>query len=63
MKTSELRSKTDEELEKELGELVREAFNLRMQKGTGQLSRFSQVRIVRRDIARIKTIQRERTSK
>ena len=61
MKASELRKKTDEELGSELDELTREAFNLRMQKGTGQLSRYSQVREVRRDIARIKTIQRERT--
>ena len=60
MKASDLRKKTDEELGTELSELSREAFNLRMQKGTGQLSRHSQVRVVRRDIARIKTIQRER---
>lgn len=60
MKASDLRKKTDEELGTELSELAREAFNLRMQKGTGQLSRHSQVRVVRRDIARIKTIQRER---
>ncbi len=60
MKASELRNKTDEELSNELNELAREAFNLRMQKGTGQLSRHSEVRVVRRDIARIKTIQRER---
>lgn len=60
MKADELRKKTDEELGNELNELAREAFNLRMQKGTGQLSRHSQVRVVRRDIARIKTILRER---
>lgn len=60
MKASELRKKTNEELGKELLELHREAFNLRMQKGTGQLSRPSQVRQVRRDIARVKTILNER---
>jgi large subunit ribosomal protein L29 len=60
MKASDLRKKTDEELGNELSELARESFNLRMQKGTGQLSRHSDVRVVRRDIARIKTIQRER---
>jgi large subunit ribosomal protein L29 len=60
MKASKLREKNDEELEKELLELSREAFNLRMQKGTGQLARPSQIGEVRRDIARIKTIQNER---
>jgi len=60
MKVSEMRDKTDVELEKELLELSREAFNLRMQKGTGQLGRPSQIKAVRRDIARIKTVQNER---
>ncbi len=60
MKAIELRKKTDEELDKELLDLGREAFNLRMQKGTGQLGRSSQIRAVRRDIARIKTVQNER---
>ena len=60
MKASEYRAKSDEELNKELNDLHREAFNLRMQKGTGQLSRPSQVQVVRRDIARIKTVLNER---
>ena len=60
MKASELRDKSDEELGKELLELNREAFNLRMQKGTGQLSRPSQVKAVRRDIARVKTVLNQR---
>lgn len=60
MKASEYRAKSDEELTKELLELNREAFNLRMQIGTGQLSRTNEVRNVRRNIARVKTIQRER---
>ncbi|HEX9585517.1 MAG TPA: 50S ribosomal protein L29 [Gammaproteobacteria bacterium] len=60
MKARELRAKSDEELAKELGELSREAFNLRMQRGTGQLSRPSQIKNTRRNIARIKTIQKER---
>ena len=60
MKASDLRKKSDEELEKELLDLNREAFNLRMQRGTGQLARPSQMGLVRRDIARIKTIQGER---
>ena len=63
MKARELRAKSDGELRKELLDLHREAFNLRMQKGTGQLSRPSQFKAVRRSIARIKTIlsERERT--
>jgi large subunit ribosomal protein L29 len=60
MKAADLRSKSDSDLEKELLDLSREAFNLRMQKGTGQLGRSSQIKVVRRDIARIKTVQNER---
>ena len=60
MKATELRAKSADDLEKELMELSREAFNLRMQKGTGQLSRPNQVREVRRNIARVKTILNER---
>lgn len=63
MNARELRTKGDGDLRKELLDLNREAFNLRVQKGTGQLSRPNQVKAVRRDIARIKTIlsERERT--
>ena len=60
MNASELREKSTEDLNKELLELSREAFNLRMQAGTGQLSRFHQVKVLRRDIARIKTVLNER---
>jgi len=60
MNARELRAKSDEDLAKELMELSREAFNLRMQQGTGQLSKPSQFTTVRRDIARIKTILNER---
>ena len=60
MKASELRQKNEQELSKELGDLLREQFNLRMQKGTGQLSRPDQVKKVRRDIARIKTVMNEK---
>ncbi len=59
MKANELRGSSAEELQKQLEELFKEQFNLRMQKGTGQLSRPSQMRAVRRDIARIKTIMTE----
>ncbi|TFH39889.1 MAG: 50S ribosomal protein L29 [Lysobacterales bacterium] len=60
MDAKELRAKSAEDLKTELLELAREAFNLRMQKGTGQLSRHNQVKDVRRNIARIKTILNER---
>ena len=59
MKASELRKKSSSELESLLVDLNREKFNLRMQKGTGQLSKTSQLKTVRRDIARIKTILTE----
>jgi large subunit ribosomal protein L29 len=60
MDAKELRAKSADDLESELMELSREAFNLRMQKGTGQLSRPDQIRDVRRSIARVKTIMNER---
>ena len=60
MDAKELRAKSADDLESELLELSREAFNLRMQKGTGQLSRPNQVKDVRRSIARVKTILNER---
>ena len=63
MRANELRAKNSDELHKEILELSREAFNLRMQKGTGQLSRPSRMRAVRRDIARIKTVLNERAIK
>lgn len=59
MKVSDLRSKNSEELNKELLDLRREQFNLRMQQATGQLSRPDQVKKVRRSIARIKTVMNE----
>ena len=60
MNASELREKSADELKTELDGLLREQFNLRMQKGTGQLSRPDQVKKVRRDIARIKTVLNEK---
>ncbi len=56
MKASELREKSIEELTASLLELSKEQFNLRMQKGTGQLAKSSQIKQVRRDIARINTV-------
>ncbi|MBK1645128.1 50S ribosomal protein L29 [Thiocapsa imhoffii] len=59
MKANDLRKQTQEELQKELMNLLRAQFNLRMQRGTGQLSKPSQIKAVRRDIARVKTIMAE----
>ena len=60
-KATDLRTKTDDQLTEELGNLKREAFNLRFQAATQQLEKSSRVKEVRRDIARIKTLQNERT--
>lgn len=61
MKTSELRQKTPEELNKELSDALREQFNLRMQKGAGQTVRPSDFGKVRKHIARIKTVLNEKS--
>jgi large subunit ribosomal protein L29 len=61
-KTEDLRVKSDDQLSTQLGELKREAFNLRFQGATGQLEKPARIREVRRDIARIKTLQGERTA-
>jgi len=59
MKANDLRTSSATELRVQLEELLREQFNLRMQKGSGQLSRPSQMREVRRNIARVKTLMTE----
>lgn len=59
MKVKELREKSPEDLNKELLALRREQFNLRMQQSTGQLAGAHQFGVIRRDIARIKTVLRE----
>ena len=59
--TEDLRAKSDDQLTAELTELKREAFNLRFQAATNQLERPARVQEVRRTIARIKTLQNERT--
>ncbi len=56
MKATELKDKSVEELNAELVNLLREQFNLRMQHSTGQLEKTDQIRKVRRNIARVKTI-------
>ena len=61
MKQSELKPLTDDQLSEQLGNLKREAFNLRFQAATSQLEKPSRVREVRRTIARIKTMQSERS--
>ena len=60
MKASELRSKDVAALEKEVSDLLRAHFGLRMQKGTQQLTNHSQLKHTRRDIARTKTILAEK---
>ena len=62
MKTTELRTKSDADLQKELLDLRKAQFGLRMQVATQQLTNTSQVGKVRKDIARIKTIQREKAA-
>jgi large subunit ribosomal protein L29 len=62
MKANELRQKNDAELTKELLDLRKAQFSLRMQLATQQLNNTSQLGKVRKDIARIKTIQREKAA-
>ena len=63
MKASELRDKNGEELQKELESLLRAQFGLRMQKATQQLTNTSQMKKVRRDIARVRTVMKEKAAK
>ena len=60
MNAAELRSKSVSELRLELHNLLRERFNLSMQRGTGQLARPDQFKKVRRDIARVQTVLNEK---
>ena len=59
-KVEDLRAKSDDQLTADMAELKREAFNLRFQAATNQLERPARIKEVRRDIARIKTLQGER---
>jgi len=63
MKPSEIRGKSGEELHKELEGLLRAQFGLRMQLATQQLSNTSQLKKVKRDIARVRTILKEKAAK
>ena len=60
-KIEDLKTRSDDQLSEQLGELKREQFNLRFQAATNQLEKPSRAREVRRDIARIKTLQGERS--
>ena len=62
MKTTELRNKSVEELTKKLDELKKDLFMLRMQHATNQLDNPMQISATKKDIARVKTIIREKTS-
>ena len=63
MKSSELRAKKDDELSKELTDLLKAQFGLRMQLATQQLTNTSQMKKVRRDIARVRTVIKEKAPK
>jgi large subunit ribosomal protein L29 len=63
MKPSELRAKSGDELGKELTELLKAQFGLRMQLATQQLTNTSQLKKVRRDIARVRTVLKEKAGK
>ncbi|MDI6601280.1 MAG: 50S ribosomal protein L29 [Thermoanaerobacteraceae bacterium] len=63
MKASDIKDMTNGELNQKLSELKEELFNLRFQLATGQLENTSRIKLVRKDIARIKTILRERQIK
>ena len=63
MKIEDARAKNDGELESELMGLKKELLNLRFQRATGQLENTARVRIVRRDVARIKTILKQRAGR
>lgn len=60
MKASEMRAKSPDELTSELQSLLRDQFALRMRKATQQLTNISQIRKVRRDIARVRTLLNEK---
>ena len=61
-KTADLRAKSDDQLVGDLADLKKEAFNLRFQAATNQLERPARIKEVRRGIARIKTLQAERSA-
>jgi len=60
MKVTDVRELNEQELEEKVKELKEELFNLRFQEATGQLENFMRIKEVRRSIARVKTVLRER---
>ena len=62
MKAAEVRAQTLDQMNEELAKLKKEQFNLRFQEATGQLEKTARVKQVRRDIARIKTIARQKAA-
>ncbi len=62
MEANELRVKSADELKQELASLLRAQFSMRMQKATQQLSNTSQLKKVRRDIARVRTVMTEKAA-
>ena len=60
MKTADARAMSTDQLDEEVLKLKKEQFNLRFQRATGQLENTSRVRVIRRDIARIKTIAQQK---
>ena len=62
MKSSDVKAMTADQLGDSLANLKKEQFNLRFQKATGQLEKTARVKEVRRDIARIKTIARQKAA-
>ncbi|MFV0302130.1 MAG: 50S ribosomal protein L29 [Paracoccus sp. (in: a-proteobacteria)] len=62
MKAQELKDKTPDQLQEQLVELKKEAFNLRFQQATGQLESTARMRAVRRDVARVKTVLNQKAA-
>ena len=63
MKAADLKTKSADELKQMLGDLKKEQFNLRFQRASGQLENTARVGVVRRDIARIKTVMHAKAAK
>jgi len=62
MDAKDLRNKTPDELRDQIVQLKKEAFNLRFQQATNQMENTSRIRLVRRDVARVKTILNEKAA-
>lgn len=62
MNAQELKTKTPDQLRDELVALKKEAFNLRFQRATGQIENTARMRVVRRDVARIKTVLNQKAA-